>query len=100
MERFRSPTRLQCEGGFTLIEIMVVVVILAVLAAFVVPNVLDRPHEAKVTRTKNDIQAIGTALGLYKLDNGFYPSTEQGLEALVSKPTTGRIPKNWKEGLL
>jgi general secretion pathway protein G len=86
------------DAGFTLIEIMVVVVILGILAAVVVPIVLDRPQKAKVERTKLDIQSIETALGLFKLDNGFYPSTEQGLEALVNEPTSGRIPKNWKEG--
>ena len=78
--------------GFTLIEIMVVVVILGILAAVIVPRLLSRPDEAKVTKVKVDMKGIEEALGLFKLDNGFYPSTEQGLEALVTKPETGRIP--------
>lgn len=78
--------------GFTLIEIMVVVVILGILAALIVPRLLSRPDEAKVTKARVDMKGIEEALGLFKLDNGFYPSTEQGLEALVKKPETGRIP--------
>jgi general secretion pathway protein G len=78
--------------GFTLIEIMVVVVILGILAAVVVPRFLSRPDEAKVTKTKVDMKSIEEALGMFKLDNGFFPSTEQGLKALVKKPETGRIP--------
>ena len=78
--------------GFTLIEIMVVVVILGILAAVIVPRFLSRPDEAKVTKTKVDMKSIEESLGLFKLDNGFFPSTEQGLKALVTKPETGRIP--------
>lgn len=78
--------------GFTLIEIMVVVVILGILAAVIVPRFLSRPDEAKVTKAKVDMKSIEASLGLFKLDNGFFPSTEQGLKALVSKPETGRIP--------
>ena len=81
--------------GFTLIEIMVVVVILGILAAIVVPRLLSRPDEAKVTKAKVDMKSIEEALGLFKLDSGFYPSTEQGLKALVEKPTTGRIPTRY-----
>jgi len=84
--------------GFTLIEIMVVVVILGILAAIVVPKLLDRPDQAKVTKAKVDMKGIEEALGMYKLDNGFYPSTEQGLDALVTKPETGRIPAKYPEG--
>lgn len=83
--------------GFTLIEIMVVVIILGVLAAIVVPQLLGRPDEAKVTKVKVDIKSIEEALGLFKLDNGFYPSTEQGLEALVNKPETGRMPTRYSD---
>lgn len=83
------------QHGFTLIEIMVVVVILGILAAIIVPQFLSRPDEAKVTKAKVDIKSIEEALGLFKLDNGFYPSTEQGLQALVSKPETGRIPSRY-----
>lgn len=85
------------QGGFTLIEILVVVVILGILASIIVPKIMKRPEEARRTKAKIDIKAIETALNLYLLDNGVYPSTEQGLDALVTKPTTGIIPKNWKE---
>lgn len=81
--------------GFTLIEIMVVVVILGILAAMIVPRLLGRPDEAKVTKAKVDMKSIEESLGLFKLDNGFYPSTEQGLKALVSKPEIGRIPTRY-----
>jgi len=84
--------------GFTLIEIMVVVVILSILAAFVVPRVMDRPAEARVTKARQDIRALESALKLYRLDNYRYPTTDQGLEALVSKPSTGPEPRNWKSG--
>ncbi|MEO7062416.1 MAG: type II secretion system major pseudopilin GspG [Dokdonella sp.] len=82
--------------GFTLIEILVVVVILGILAAIVVPRVMERPGEARVTRAKQDIQGIVTALSLYKLDNFVYPSTEQGLDALVTKPAGQPEAPNWK----
>lgn len=83
--------------GFTLIEIMVVVVILGILAAVVVPRFLSRPDEARVTKAKVDMKSIEEALGLFKLDHGFYPSTDQGLKALVEKPQTGRIPDRYPE---
>ena len=86
------------QQGFTLIEIMVVVVILGILIAFIAPNVMDRPDEARVVAAKNDIRAIVSALKLYRLDNGTYPSSEQGLQALVRKPESGNIPRNWKSG--
>ena len=85
-------------AGFTLIEILVVVVILGILAALVVPRIMERPDEARVVATKSDIRGIMSALKLYRLDNGVYPSTEQSLMALVQKPDTGIIPRNWKEG--
>jgi general secretion pathway protein G len=84
--------------GFTLIEIMVVIVILALLAALVAPKLMGRADDAKITDTRVQIKNIETALKLYKLDNGNYPSTEQGLGALVAKPTVGVIPKSYKEG--
>jgi general secretion pathway protein G len=86
------------EGGFTLIEIMVVVVILSILAAFVVPKIMDRPDQARIVKAEQDIRAVESALKLYKLDNYFYPSTDQGLEALVVRPQDDPEPKNWKEG--
>ena len=84
--------------GFTLIEVMVVVVILAILAAIIVPRILSRPEQARKTAAKQDILSIQNALSLYKLDNGFYPSTSQGLQALVSKPTGAPVPGNWAAG--
>jgi general secretion pathway protein G len=91
-------SKLRDKRGFTLIEIMVVVVILGVLAAIIVPKFLGRPDEAKVTKAKVDIKSLEEALGLFKLDNGFYPSTEQGLKALVEKPEIGRIPEKFQAG--
>lgn len=82
-------------NGFTLIEVMVVVVILGILAAVVIQRVVDRPDEARVTKAKQDILTLESALNLYKLDNHVYPSTDEGLEALVKKPANAR---NWKEG--
>lgn len=83
-------------NGFTLIEVMVVVVILGILAAVVVPKIMSRPEQARIVKAKQDILAIQSALDLYKLDNGFYPSTDQGLQALISKPSVDPIPRNWK----
>ncbi|MEZ4485464.1 MAG: type II secretion system major pseudopilin GspG [Syntrophotaleaceae bacterium] len=85
------------QRGFTLIEILVVVTILGILAAIVVPRILERPEEARRTKAAVDIKGLEEALGLFKLDNGFYPSTEQGLQALVVKPQTGRIPNRYPE---
>lgn len=82
--------------GFTLIEVMVVVIILGILAAIVVPRVMDRPDDARITKAKQDIRALESALNLYKLDNFVYPTTDQGLEALVAKPAGTPEPKNWK----
>ncbi len=86
------------QGGFTLIEIMVVVVILSILAAMIVPRIMDRPDQARITRAKQDIMVITNSLKLYRLDNYDYPSTEQGIEALVEKPSDSPHPKKWKEG--
>jgi general secretion pathway protein G len=89
------------QRGFTLIEIMVVVVILGILAALVVPQVMNRPDQAKVTVAKGDIKAIAAALDMYKLDNFNYPSTQQGLSALVEKPSGNPQPRNWnRDGYL
>jgi len=86
------------QRGFTLIEIMVVVVILGILAGIVVPKLLERPEEARRTKAAVQIRSLEEALGLFKLDNGFYPATEQGLKALVERPSTGRIPSRFRDG--
>lgn len=90
--------RYRRQSGFTLIEIMVVVVILGILASIVVPNIMGAPDEARTVKAKQDIRAIESALRQYRLDNYQYPTTEQGLQALVEKPTTQPEPKNWKSG--
>lgn len=84
--------------GFTLIEIMVVITILGVLAALIVPRVVGRTDDAKIAAAKQDIASLMQALKLYRLDNGRYPTTEQGLQALIGKPTLEPIPSNWKQG--
>jgi len=91
-------TRPAIARGFTLIEILVVIVILGVLAALIVPNVISRPDEARATVAKSDIAAIMSALKLYRLDNQRYPTGEQGLAALVAKPEQPPVPPNWKPG--
>ncbi|HWS14831.1 MAG TPA: type II secretion system major pseudopilin GspG [Candidatus Methylomirabilis sp.] len=99
MESERRETgRLRDRSGFTLIEIMVVIVILGLLAALVVPKLIGRTEEAKKTQARVQIRNIEQALGLFKLDNGFFPSTEQGIESLIRIPDAGRIPKNYRKG--
>lgn len=83
-------------SGFTLIEVMVVVVILGILAALIVPKIMSRPEQARIVKVKQDIVAIQSALDLYKLDNGLYPTTDQGLQALVTQPSTPPVPHDWK----
>ena len=85
-------------GGFTLIELMIVIVILGILSTMVVLNIAGAPDEARVTKARTDIQTIESALTLYKVQNGFYPSTEQGLKALVEKPSTKPVPRNYPRG--
>ena len=90
--------RIRGQRGFTLLEVMVVVVILGILAALVVPKIISRPDEARVVAARQDIATLMQALKLYRLDNLRYPTTEQGLQALVTKPATAPIPPNWKAG--
>lgn len=93
MKRYKSY-----QSGFTLIEVMVVVVILAILAAIVVPRIMRRPDQAKIVKAKEDVIAIENAMELYKLDNSAYPTTNQGIQALITKPTTSPIPQDWEQG--
>lgn len=95
----KQPARaIFTDRGFTLIELMVVIVILGILAGLIVPRIMSRPEEAKRIKAKMQIQSLETALKLYKLDSGFYPDTEQGLNALVAIPEYGRVPQNWRSG--
>jgi len=93
-----TKIRSRADGGFSLIEILVVVVIIGILAAVVVPRVMDEPDRARVTKAQQDVQALVTALNMYRLDNFNYPSTEQGLEALVRQPSGQPEAPNWKQG--
>ena len=86
------------QRGFTLIELMVVMVILGILAGLIVPRIMGRPDEARRSKARIQIESLETALKLYKLDNGNYPTTEQGLKALVEAPATGKPALNWREG--
>jgi general secretion pathway protein G len=86
------------QAGFTLIELLVVLVIIGILAGYIGPKIMGRPEEAKRTKATLQIQGIETALKMYKLDNGMYPSTEQGLQALVELPASGELPPKWREG--
>jgi len=90
--------RVRDNRGFTLIELMVVVVILGILAGLIIPKIMGRPEEAKRLKARMQIEQLEQALKLYYLDNGEYPTTEQGLNALVDKPATEPVPKRWKEG--
>lgn len=84
--------------GFTLIELMVVIVILGILAGLIIPRIMGRPEEARRMKARVQMESMETALRLYKLDNGAYPTTEQGLQALIEAPTTGELPKAWRKG--
>lgn len=86
------------QAGFTLIELMVVIVIIGVLAGLIIPRVMGRPDEARQAKAKMQMGSLESALKLYRLDNGYYPTTEQGLKALVELPTVGNLPKSWRQG--
>lgn len=86
------------QRGFTLIELMIVVVILGILATLLIPRIMERPEEARRMKARVDIKTVESALKLYKLDSGTYPTTEQGLVALLKKPETAPVPRKWKEG--
>ena len=86
------------QRGFTLIELMVVIVILGVLAGLIIPKIMGRPEEARRMKARIQMESIETALKLYKLDNGAYPSTEQGLQALVQPPEVGELSRQWRQG--
>lgn len=95
MHRRALPEQSRRDEGFSLLELMVVVVILSILALVIVPRVIDRPDQARAARAQSDISAISSAVKLYRLDNFRYPTTEQGLQALVTKPTAAPVPENW-----
>lgn len=96
MKKQLKSMNYRSHAGFTLIEVMVVVVILGILAALIAPKIMSRPEQARMVKVKQDILGIQSALDLYKLDNGLYPTTDQGLQALVTKPTASPVPRNWK----
>lgn len=96
MKKHLQSINYRAAAGFTLIEVMVVVVIMGILAALIVPKIMSRPEQARMVKVKQDILAIESALDLYKLDNGRYPTTDQGLQALVTKPEVDPVPRNWK----
>ena len=95
MAQTPSGPRTPRDAGFSLLELMVVVVILSILALVIVPRVIDRPDQARAARAQSDIAAIASAVNLYRLDNFRYPTTEQGLQALMTAPTTDPVPENW-----
>ena len=90
--------KIKSNHGFTLIELMVVIVILGILVSFIAPRLMGRPDEAKQVKARVQMESLETAIKLYKLDSGIYPATEQGLQALVEQPQTGTLPKKWRKG--
>src|SRR3970040_38952 len=97
MDRQHPPASIHTRG-FTLIELMVVIVILGILAGLIIPRIMGRPDEARSAKARLQIESLETALKLYKLDNSSYPSTEQGLRALVEAPAVGGLAKSWRQG--
>ena len=97
-DRYLKVGKNGSEEGFTLIELLVVLVIIGILAGYIGPKIMGHPEEAKRTKAALQIQSFETALKMYKLDNGIYPSTEQGLQALVAPPASGKLPPKWRDG--
>ncbi len=95
MNKMNNEKKRQKDAGFTLLELMIVLVILSVLGAIVAPQFMDEPHKARVVQAEMQIENLSTAVKKFYLDNGFYPSTEQGLKALIEKPVVGKMPKNY-----
>jgi general secretion pathway protein G len=95
---YKRTHRWCSRDGFTLLEILIVITILGILASIVAVKIMDRPGEARIMKARMDIQTIESALKLFKIDNAFYPSTDQGLRALIEQPSIGRIPNRWREG--
>jgi general secretion pathway protein G len=98
MKKRKFTKRSDRDSGFTLLEILIVIAILGILASLVAVRIMDRPGEARITAAELDIKSLESALKLFRLDNAFYPSTDQGLRALVEQPTIGRVPQKWREG--
>ena len=94
----KLPRGMNSNRGFSLIELMVVIIILGILAMYIGPKLMGRTDQAKEVQARVQIEGLETALKLYKLDNGVYPTTEQGLQALIETPDTGTVPKNWRKG--
>jgi len=94
----QSYSRERWPKGFTLIELMIVIVIIGILATLLIPKIMERPEEARRIKAKADIKTIESALKLYKIDSGVYPTTEQGLDALIKKPQAAPVPRKWREG--
>ena len=94
----RPALQLRSQKGFTLIELLVVLIIISILAGYIGPKIMGRPEEARRTKATLQIEGLEMGLKMYKLDNGVYPSTEQGLQALIDPPSAGKLPPKWRDG--